>query len=156
MYQHIMSVVSLSNISIKRNFTQLTRVELPNVYNTSMETTFCAWCHVICCGSFPNVTFLFKHCLSLLYNRPTTLFNLEKCGPDKLNLCHWRCIIWMNEHYNVAMLMLFSYMCFPTYKLYDKVVRQRMCRAILLSPQRGDTTSCIRHSIFVNFKAHRI
>jgi len=91
MYQHIMSVVSLSNISIKMHFTQLTRVELPNVYTTSMGTTFCAWRHVICCDSFPNVTFLFKHCLSLLYNRPTTLFNLEKCGPDILNLGPWKC-----------------------------------------------------------------
>ena len=66
MYQHIMSVVSLSNISIKTHFTQLTRVKLTNVYNTSMGTIFCASRHVICCDSFPNVTFLFKHSVTFV------------------------------------------------------------------------------------------
>ena len=43
-----MYVISLSNISIKANFKQITRVEirLLNLYNILRETTFCAWCHV--------------------------------------------------------------------------------------------------------------
>ena len=54
LYQHTMYVISLSTISIKANFKQITRFEirLTNVYNTLGETTFCAWRHVICCSSF--------------------------------------------------------------------------------------------------------
>jgi hypothetical protein len=54
LYQHIMHVISLPNISIKTNFKQITRVEirLTNLYNTLKETTFCAWRHVICCRYF--------------------------------------------------------------------------------------------------------
>jgi hypothetical protein len=54
LYQHTMYVISLSNMSIKANFKQITRFEirLTNVYNTLGETTFCAWRHVICCSSF--------------------------------------------------------------------------------------------------------
>ena len=48
LYKHNMYVISLSNISIKTNFKQITRVEirLTNLYNTLRETTFCARCHV--------------------------------------------------------------------------------------------------------------
>jgi hypothetical protein len=44
-----MYVISLSNISIKANFKQITRVEirLTNVYNTLRKTTFCAWRHIV-------------------------------------------------------------------------------------------------------------
>ena len=54
LYQNTMYVISLSNISIKTNFKQITRIEirLKNLYNTLGETTFCAWRHVICCSSF--------------------------------------------------------------------------------------------------------
>jgi hypothetical protein len=54
LYQHTMYVISLSNISIKTNFKQITRVEikLTNLYNTLGETTFCTWPHIICCSSF--------------------------------------------------------------------------------------------------------
>jgi len=48
LYKHTMYVISLSNISIKTNFQQITRVEirLTNLYNTLRETTSCAWRHV--------------------------------------------------------------------------------------------------------------
>ena len=48
------NVISLSNISIKTHFKQITRVEirLTNLYNTLGEAIFCAWRHVICCRSF--------------------------------------------------------------------------------------------------------
>jgi len=44
LYQHTMYVISLSNISIKANFKQITKVELKltNVYNTLRETRFYA------------------------------------------------------------------------------------------------------------------
>jgi hypothetical protein len=53
LYQHTMYVISLSNISIKTHFKQITRVtiRLTNVYNALREITFCAWRHV-CCRSF--------------------------------------------------------------------------------------------------------
>jgi len=56
-------VISLSNISIKTNFIQITRFELKltHLYNTLRETTFCAWRHVICCSTFTNVSLLFDH-----------------------------------------------------------------------------------------------
>jgi hypothetical protein len=59
LYQHTMYAISLSNISIKTNFKQTTRVEirLTNLYNTLWETTFCAWRHVMCCHS----SFWFVH-----------------------------------------------------------------------------------------------
>jgi hypothetical protein len=42
LYKHTTYVISLSNISIKTNFKQITRVEirLTNLYNTLRETTF--------------------------------------------------------------------------------------------------------------------
>ena len=50
LHKHTMYVISLSNISIKTNFKQITRVEIKllNLYTTLRETTFCAWRHVIC------------------------------------------------------------------------------------------------------------
>ena len=53
LYKRTMYVISLSNISIKTSFKQITRVDirLTNVYNTLRETTFCALLHV-CCRSF--------------------------------------------------------------------------------------------------------
>jgi hypothetical protein len=61
LYQHTMYVIRLSNISIKPNFKQITRVELKltNLYNTLRRTTFCIWRRVICCRSFIKVTLLF-------------------------------------------------------------------------------------------------
>jgi len=58
LYQHTMYVIILSNIAIKTNFKQITRVELKlsNFNNTLREITFCAWRHVICCRSFINVS----------------------------------------------------------------------------------------------------
>jgi hypothetical protein len=55
MYVH---VKSLSNISIKTNFKQITRVEskLTNVYITLRVTTFCTWREVICYRSITNGT----------------------------------------------------------------------------------------------------
>ena len=49
LYQHTMHVISLSNSPIKTNFKQITKVEirLINLYHTLVETTFCAWRHVI-------------------------------------------------------------------------------------------------------------
>jgi hypothetical protein len=50
LYKHTMYVIviSLSSISIKTNFKQITRVQirLTNLHNTLRETTFCAWRHV--------------------------------------------------------------------------------------------------------------
>jgi hypothetical protein len=53
LYKHTMYVISLSYISIKTNFKQITRVEirLTHLYNTLRETTFYAWRHV-CYRSF--------------------------------------------------------------------------------------------------------
>ena len=63
LYQHTVYVVSLSNISIKTNFKQITRVELKltNLQNALKTATFCEWRHAICCHSFTNVTLLFEH-----------------------------------------------------------------------------------------------
>ena len=40
----------------KKNLKQITRVELKlaYLYNTLRDSTLCAWCHVICCRSFPH------------------------------------------------------------------------------------------------------
>ena len=48
LYQHTMYVISLSNISIKANFKEITRVEirLTNLCDTLREITLCAWRHV--------------------------------------------------------------------------------------------------------------
>ena len=48
LHQHTMYVISLSNISTKTNFKQITRIELnlPNLYNTLMGITCCTWHHV--------------------------------------------------------------------------------------------------------------
>ena len=60
LYQHIifMYVINLSNISIKDNFKQITRVELnlTNLHNTLRETIFYAWLKFICYRSFRNDT----------------------------------------------------------------------------------------------------
>ena len=63
LYQHTVYVISVSNISIKTNFKQITRVELKltNLDNNLRETTFCARRHVIFCLSFTYVTLLFDH-----------------------------------------------------------------------------------------------
>jgi hypothetical protein len=53
---HYMYVISLSHISTKTNFKQIT-----NLYNTLRETTFYAQRHVICCHSLTNVSLLFDH-----------------------------------------------------------------------------------------------
>ena len=53
LYQNIMYVISLSNISIKTNFKQIRRVELKltNLDSTLRETTCCTSCYItiICC-----------------------------------------------------------------------------------------------------------
>ena len=61
LYKHTMFVISLSNISIKTNFKQITSVEirLTNVYNTLRETTICAWRHVYL---LPFILLLFSCC----------------------------------------------------------------------------------------------
>ena len=53
LYKHTMYVISLSNISLKTNLKQITRVELrlTNFYITLRETKSCAWRHVSCCHS---------------------------------------------------------------------------------------------------------
>ena len=79
LYQHAMYVIRLSNISIKTNFKQITRVELKltNLYNTLRRTTFCIWCCVICCRSFTKVKLLFGITFSVTVQCPTICF-LEK------------------------------------------------------------------------------
>ena len=61
LYKDTRYVISLSNISIKTNFKQITRVEirLTNLYNTLRETTFCAWRHVYL---LPFILLLCKRC----------------------------------------------------------------------------------------------
>jgi len=53
-YKHTMYVISLSNISIKTNFKQITRVEirLTNLYNTLRRLHFVHDVTFICCRSF--------------------------------------------------------------------------------------------------------
>jgi hypothetical protein len=104
-----------------------------------------------------------------LYN-PTTLLK-KKCEPYSCQK-YWnyvfenenmtvnsRYIRWMNEHlYSrfvyIANIDVFS----PTFQWYDVMTtefgRERLvqCPVVLLSPQCGDTTSCIRQATFVNFK----
>ena len=72
LYHHTMYVISLSNISIKTNFQQITRVEikLTNLYNTLRETTFCVWCQrlFVVIHSIALLTLLTLTCLTLHSN----------------------------------------------------------------------------------------
>jgi hypothetical protein len=106
MYQHTMYVISLSNISIKTNFKQITRVDirLTNLYNTLGETTFCAWRHVICCHSF--ICFIYVAYIDVFSPHFNVMASWQNSSEEKISR-------------NVA----------PS----------------ILSPQCGDTTSCIRH-----------
>ena len=72
LYQHSMYhlyVISLSNISIKTNLKQITRIELEltNLDNILRETTFCTWRHVFCCHSFTKVILLFTLIVYVAY-----------------------------------------------------------------------------------------
>ena len=57
LYQHTMYVISLSNISIKMNFKQITRVELKFVQYLEGDCILCITSRYFC-RSFTNVTLL--------------------------------------------------------------------------------------------------
>jgi hypothetical protein len=69
LYQHTMYVISLSNISMKTNLKQITRIELEltNLDNILRETTFCTWRHMFCCHSFTKVILLFTLIVYVAY-----------------------------------------------------------------------------------------
>ena len=69
LYHHTMYVISVSNISIKTNLKQITRIELEltNLDNILRETTFCTWRHVFCCHSFTKVILLFTLIVYVAY-----------------------------------------------------------------------------------------
>ena len=98
LYQHTMYVISLSNISIKTNFKQITRVELILVQYSEGDYILCMTSRYFF-RSFTNVRLL---CFVSHSNGMTS--------------CQSR----------------------------ERLVQRR---AILLSPQCGDTTSCIRHLV---------
>ena len=119
LHKHTMYVISLSNISIKTNFKQITRVEirLLNLYTTLRETTFCAWHHVICalltlqtldnfriryrtwfirgnveyhCCYFKNTYFHFHNCRSCM-ETDVNYINTESGLPIEIeNFSHYR------------------------------------------------------------------
>jgi len=103
LYQHTMYVLSLSNISIKTNVKQITRVEskLTNLVTTLREITWWrAWRHVICYHSFTNTTLLFDHvhCRITLVRHRFFLRNMDLNGlklPEILKLCPWK---WEYDH----------------------------------------------------------
>jgi hypothetical protein len=66
LYKHTMYVISLSNISVKTNFKEITRVEirLTNLYNTMRETTFCAWHLFVAVHSIALLTLLTLTCFT--------------------------------------------------------------------------------------------
>ena len=100
-----------------------------------------------------------------LCNRPATPFYLKICGQDTLKLCPWK---WLYDRefalHNMNEWTLssgFAYVAYidvptplPAFQWYDvmtkKFDRERLMqsRAILLSPQYGDTTYCIIHLVF--------
>jgi hypothetical protein len=115
LHQHTMYVISLSNISTKTNFKQITRIELnlPNLYNTLMGL------HVV--HDITLVYFLIT--FSVTIQSSDNAF-LEKCGPYscwkywniKQSLC-LRCLHW-------CVLPRI-----PMIWHHDKVVRQRKSHA---------------------------
>ena len=100
LYQHTMYVISLSNISIKTNFNQMTRVELKFVQYSEEDYILC----------MTSLFFPFIH-------------------PCRVTVF---CLTF--QWYNVM----------SKYFGRERLVQHR---AILLSPQCGDTTSCIRHLV---------
>ena len=84
-YQHTMYVISLSNISIKTNFKQITRVDirLTNLYNTLGETTFCAWRHVICCSSF--LCFAYVAYIDVFFPHSNNMTSWKNSSAEKIS-----------------------------------------------------------------------
>jgi hypothetical protein len=152
LYEHTMYVISLSNISIKSNFKQITKIKLIFTnffYNTLRKNTFCAWHHVICCRSFSATV------------QSDNAFKKEKWTlqlPKISKLCLWKweydCEFTMHNMNEWTLSSRFVYVVnidvfFPAFQWYDVMIKEfgRERRAILLSPQCGDTTSCIRHLV---------
>jgi hypothetical protein len=77
LYKHTMYVISLSNISVKTNFKEITRVEirLTNLYNTMRETTFCAWHLFVAVHSIALLTLLTLTCFTPYSNDMTSWQN---------------------------------------------------------------------------------
>jgi hypothetical protein len=101
LYQHTMYVISLSKISIKTNFKQITRVELKCVHYSQGD-------YILCMTS--------RYFFPFIHQCQVTVF----------------CLTF--QWYDV-MSKLFGRECLV------------QLHAILLSPQCGDTTSCIRHLV---------
>jgi hypothetical protein len=93
LYQHTMYVIRLSNISIKTNFKQITRVELKltNLYNTLRRTTFCIMSRYLL--PFIHQRYCSRSLSVSLYNRPTICFFEEIWTvqlQEILKLCPWK------------------------------------------------------------------
>ena len=151
LYQHTMyvHVISLSNISIKTNKNE-------HFVQYCEGDYICAWCDVICCSTFADVTLLFDHfqchCtvsrqrLFILVMWIVQLPEILKACPYKLECAYFA--------YNGVYFRILDN------DTYDKVVRQMKFRAT--SRHSFITTVwwynilyhklCIREATFVNFK----
>jgi hypothetical protein len=131
------------------------RIKMNTLYNTVRETTFCAWCHVICCSTFTDVTLLFDH-FQCHCSQSTTTFILEMWIvqlPEILKACPYKLECAYFAYIGVYFRILDN-------DTYDKVVRQMKFRAT--SRHSFITTVwwynilyhklCIREATFVNFK----
>ena len=131
------------------------RIKMNTLYNTVRETTFCAWCNVICCSTFTNVTLLFDHFQCHCTVSRQRLFILEMWTvqlPEILKACPCKLECAYFAYIGVYFRILDN-------DTYDKVVRQRKFRAT--SRHSFITTVwwynilyhklCIREATFVNF-----
>ena len=97
------------------------RIKMNTLYNTVRETTFCAWCHVICCSTFTNVTLLFDHFQCHCTISRQWLFSLEMWTvqlPEILKVCPCKLecayVAYIGVYYRIL-----------NNDAYDKVVRKK-------------------------------